>query len=152
IKDKLEVVPGVSRVIVVGNREPAMRVWLDNLKLSAYDLTVQDVVTSLKQQNVEIPTGRVEGKMREFTVYAKTDLSTVEDFKNVILAEKDNYLVKLDDVAEVDIAPANERYHVRYNNKTAVGIGIIKQSTANPLDISKSLNKVVNGLQRNLLD
>lgn len=150
VKDKLEVMPGVASVIVAGERKPAMRIWIDPLKLSAYRLTIQDVANALKHQNIAMPSGRLESKSLEFTVFTKTDLETVEDFENIILSDKDSYLLKLSDVAKIELGPRDERFIARYNSSNAIALGIVKQSTANPLDISKALKKIMPDLQADL--
>ncbi|MDM8535580.1 efflux RND transporter permease subunit [Desulfobacterales bacterium HSG17] len=150
IKDRFEIISGVSEAQILGGRAYAMRIWLDPLKLAALKVTVQDVETALSQQNIEIPGGRIESAAREFTILSDTGMNTVEEFKNLILRNEDGYLVKLQDVARVEIGPESDRSRLRSNGKNAVAIGIVKQSTANPLEISKALNKIIPEVKKDL--
>ncbi|TAL76381.1 MAG: efflux RND transporter permease subunit [Burkholderiaceae bacterium] len=139
VKTRLSVLPGAAEVRIYGERRPSMRIYVDRSKLAAYALTVQDVETALGQQNVLIPAGRIESSDREFSVVSTTDLQTVEQFRNVIVASVKGYSVRLGDVADVEIGPAEERILSRFNGREGLNIGITKQSTANPLDLSKAV-------------
>lgn len=138
VKTRLSVLPGAAEVRIYGERQPSMRIYVDRSKLAAYGLTVQEVETALSQQNVLIPAGRIESSDREFSVVSSTDLQTVEQFRNVIVANVKGYSVRLRDVADVQIGPAEERMLSRFNGNEGLNIGITKQSTANPLDLSKA--------------
>ncbi|MDX1300651.1 MAG: efflux RND transporter permease subunit, partial [Pseudomonas sp.] len=139
IKDRLQTIPGVSEVQIRGARTFAMRIWLDPEKLAAHNLTVQDVEDALRRQNVEIPAGRIESQQREFTVLSETDLNTPEQFNQLILDDSRGYLLRLADVGYAEIGARDERSIVRYKGQPAVSMGMIKQATANPLDISDGL-------------
>ncbi|TWC29436.1 multidrug efflux pump [Pseudomonas sp. SJZ079] len=140
VKDRLQVIPGVSEVQIRGGRSPAMRIWLDPEQLAAHGLTVQDVEDALRRQNVEIPAGRIESSQREFSLLSETDLRSAEEFDQLILDDSQGYLLRLADVGHAEVAPASTRSVVRYNGRPAVVIGMVKQATANPLDISDGLN------------
>ncbi|VXB80779.1 Multidrug transporter AcrB [Pseudomonas sp. 8BK] len=143
IKDRLQTIPGVSEVQIRGARTFAMRIWLDPEKLAAHNLTVQDVEDALRRQNVEIPAGRIESQQREFTVLSETDMNTPEQFNQLILDDSRGYLLRLADVGYAEIGAADERSIVRYKGQPAVSMGMIKQATANPLDISDGLAKAL---------
>ncbi|QLC74595.1 efflux RND transporter permease subunit [Pseudomonas sp. LPB0260] len=136
VKDRLQVIPGVSEVQIRGARSPAMRIWLDPERLAAHGLTVQDVEDALRRQNVEIPAGRIESRQREFNLLSETDLRSAEAFEQLILDDSRGYLLRLADVGRAEIGPASTRSVVRFNGQPAVVIGMVKQATANPLDIS----------------
>jgi len=139
IKDRLQTIPGVSEVQVRGARTFSMRIWLDPEKLAAHNLTVQDVEDALRRQNVEIPAGRIESREREFSVLSETDLRTPEQFNELILDDSQGYLLRLSDVGRAEVGPRDERSVVRFNGLPAVTLGLVKQATANPLDISDGL-------------
>ncbi len=143
IKDRLQTIPGVSDIRISGERRPAMRVWLDASRLAAQGLTPADVEAALRAQNLEIPSGRIEGSQREFSVLAETDLNTPVQFGDIILRDAGGLLVRLGDVARIEIGAADIRRNARYNGRDGVGIGIIKLSTANPLDVSKGVSRVL---------
>lgn len=140
IRDRLQTIPGVSEVQIRGARRFAMRIWLDPEKLAAHDLTVQDVEDALRRQNVEIPAGRIESVQREFTVLSETDLRTPEEFNDLILNDQRGYLLRLADVGHAEVGAADERSIVRFNGRAAVSLGLVRQATANPLEISDGLD------------
>jgi len=144
LKERIQRLPGVGSVIIAGERRYAMRVWLDPLRMAAHGLTTQDVEAAIRRENAEIPGGRVEGAEREFSVRTRGELSTPEEFGAIIVAQQENDNVRLRDVAEVNVGPADERTQVRYNGQTAVGLGIVKQSKASTVDVA---NDVRNALQ-----
>ncbi|WP_417534067.1 efflux RND transporter permease subunit [Marinobacterium stanieri] len=150
VKDPLQTVPGVASVMVAGERRYAMRIWLDPQKMAAYKIVPQDIESALSSQNVEIPAGRIESRDREFTVLAQTDLNTVEEFERIIIRNDNGYPVRVQDIANVEIAPASERNIARFNGDTAVALGVIKQSTANPLDVSSEVREMLVEIEQSL--
>ncbi|WP_062196659.1 efflux RND transporter permease subunit [Caldimonas taiwanensis] len=150
IKPRLQTVTGVADVLVRGEREYAMRVWLDPDRLAAYGVTVQDVEDALRRQNLEVPAGRIEGQQREFSVTAQTDLSTPEQFGQVALRQVAGYTVRLRDVARVELAAASERSSVRLNGQRSVSLGVIRQATANPLEVAEGVRAILPRLQQEL--
>ncbi len=143
VKDRLQNLDGVSDVRIFGERRYAMRLWLDRLRLAAYQLTPQDVAQALRDQNVELPAGRIESQSREFTVQAASDLRTPEEFDNLIISQQNNYLVRLKDVGRAELDAESTRVIARFNGKSAVALGVVRQSTANPLDIAKQVYAVL---------
>jgi multidrug efflux pump len=141
VKDPLQTVDGVANVMLFGDRRFAMRIWLDPARMAAYQVIPQDIENALRSQNVEIPAGRIESDQREFSVLAKTDLNTIEQFEDIIIRNDNNYAVKIRDVARVEIAPEDERRKSRFKGKSAVALGVVKQSTANPLDVSNGIQE-----------
>ncbi len=158
VKDPLQTVGGVANVRVVGERRYAMRIWLDRTLMAAFSVTPQEVEAALRSQNVEIPAGRIESQQRELTVLTQTDLNTEDQFEDIVLRNEEGYLVRLKDVATVEIAPEDERIISRFKGKSAVALGVVKQSTANPLDVSSGIrqrmaeleDKLPEGMQVNI--
>ncbi|MFP5344199.1 MAG: efflux RND transporter permease subunit [Gammaproteobacteria bacterium] len=150
VQDRLQTLPGVASVIIGGERRYAMRIWLDRERLAAYQLTPQDVEDALRNQNLEIPSGRIESSQREFSVLTETGLRTPEQFNRIIIREVGGYPVRLADVGSAEIGPADERNAVRVNGNPAVGLGVVKQSTANTLSVAQAvkqeLPRVIAGL------
>src|SRR5690606_8581776 len=149
VKDRIQQIPGVAQAQVFASTY-AMRVWIQPQRLAGFGLTPGDVEQALRSQNVEIPAGRVEGTDREFTVLPQTDLQTPEEFGNVILGESNGYLVRLKDVARIELGAQQERFRARYNGVNAVPLGITKQAVANPLEISEALEALIPQIQRTL--
>jgi multidrug efflux pump len=143
VADRLKTLPGVASVMVGGERKYAMRIWIDRERLAAYALTVQDVENALRRQNVEIPAGRVESTQREFTVLSESDLRTAEQFNRMILTESRGYPVRLRDVGSARLGALDERKVVRVNGNPAVGLGVVKQSTANTLEVARAVKREI---------
>jgi multidrug efflux pump len=150
VKPRLQTIPGVADVETGGDRRYAMRIWLDADRLAAYKLTVQDVEDALRRQNLEVPAGRIESQQREFNVTARTDLNTVREFAEVALRQVNGSVIRLKDVARIAEAAASERSRVRLNGLPAVSVGVIKQATANPLEVSAAVNAMLPRLQQDL--
>ena len=139
VKPRLQTLPGAADVRVFGERKFAMRIWLEPERLAAYGLTTADVEDALRRQNVEVPAGRIESREREFSVVSRTDLNKPEEFAGIVVRQVKGYPVRISDLGRVEIGAADERTAVRFNGKNAVALGVIKQATANPLDLSKAL-------------
>src|SRR5690606_3706829 len=150
VKDRLQTLPGVAEVRIFGERRYSMRLWLDPARLAAYNLTVQDVENALRRQNVEIPAGRIESVKREFTVLSETDLRTPEQFDNLIIREQGGYLVRLKDIGRAELGPTDERRVVRFNGNASIVRGVVKQATANPLDVSREVRAVLPAIVESL--
>ncbi|OJX14014.1 MAG: hypothetical protein BGO77_01460 [Caedibacter sp. 37-49] len=150
LESQLEVINGVSSVEIFGGGEYEMHIYLDPVKMASYQVTAEDVAQALKKQNIEKPAGRIITKDREITVTTKAALSTEKDFNNLIIFERDGYLVRLSDVGEAKLDAIDTRSRVRFNDKNAVAIGLIKQSIANPLDIARAVKKQLPRLREGL--
>ncbi|EHR71314.1 cation/multidrug efflux pump [Burkholderiales bacterium JOSHI_001] len=150
VKPRVQTVPGVADVQINGDRKFSMRIWLDPDKLAAYRLTTADVEDALRRQNLEVPAGRIESQQREFSVTARTDLNTEAQFGEVALKVASGYTVRLKDVARIEQAAASERTSVRLNGVPAISVGIIRNATANPLDIAAGVREVMPKIQLDL--
>jgi multidrug efflux pump len=150
VKPRLQTVPGVADVRINGDRAYSMRIWVDPDKLAAYRLTTQDVEDALRRQNLEVPAGRIESQQREFNVTARTDLNTEVQFGEVALKASNGFTVRLKDVARIEQAALNERSSVRLNGVPAVSAGIIRNATANPLDIAAGVRDVLPKVREDL--
>lgn len=150
VRDRLQNQPGVAQVSIFGGREYSMRIWVDRARLAAYNLTVQDVENAVRAQNTEIPSGRIESLDREFTVLAKTALQTPEEFENIVVKESDGFQVRLSQVARVEVAAADVRRSATYNGETSISLGVVKQATANPLEVAAAVRKTLDDLAPSL--
>ncbi len=153
IKPRMQTLPGAADARVFGERRYSMRIWLDRDRLAAYGLTVQDVEDAIRRQNVELPAGRIESRQREFAVVARTDLAQPAQFEDVVVrqpASADGYPVRIRDVGRVEVAAENERTSVRFMGKPAISLGLIKQATANPLDLKRGLDELLPRLEAEL--
>jgi multidrug efflux pump len=150
VKPVLQTAPGAADVTIFGQRQFSMQILLDAEKLAAYRLTIQDVEDALRRSNLEVPAGRIESNLREFNVTAATDLQRPQEFAQVILRTVNGYPVRIGDVAQVRQGPADERSSVRLNGRDAVGVGVIRQATANPLELSAGVMQLMVKLQKDL--
>lgn len=136
-KERLQNISGVGGVIIGGEKRKSIRIWLDTQKLAAYGLTIRDIEEAVSEKSVSIPSGRVEGGEREFSVFMEGELKTPREFEQLIIRTVGGIPVRIADVASVAYGPENERTLIRYNGKNCVGVGIIRQSKANALDVSR---------------
>jgi multidrug efflux pump len=149
--DSLSVVEGVALVRVGGALTYSMRIWLDREALAARALTVEDVEHALLRENVELPAGRVESVQREFNVRVARAYSTPDDFARLVVSRGANgHLIRLGEVARVEIGPADERTELRGNGESMVGLGIIQQSTANTLATARAVKEQVERIRPTL--
>lgn len=153
IVDQLTSVDGVSRVRLGGERRYAMRIWLDRTKLAARGLTIDDVEQALRAENVELPAGRLESTEREIGLRIARTYRSPADFAALVLKRGDKgYLVRLGEVAEVEIGPVERRSEFRADGIPNIGIGIIKQSKANTLEVARAVKAKVAAIGKTLPD
>ncbi|EGT3625910.1 MAG: efflux RND transporter permease subunit [Gammaproteobacteria bacterium] len=151
LADRFSVVDGVARMRIGGGKVYAMRIWLDRQALASRSLTVADVESALRAENVELPAGSIESKERHFTVRLERGYRTAEDFANLVITQgEDGYLVKLGDVARVEIGSEEERIMFRGNKEAMIGLGVSKQSTANTLEVARAVNALVDKINPTL--
>ncbi|WP_024326913.1 efflux RND transporter permease subunit [Thioalkalivibrio sp. AKL19] len=149
--DRLSVVDGVGLVRRGGARSYAMRIWVDREALAARELTVTDITDALQRENVELPAGRLDSLEREFTVRVERQYRTPEDFAGLVLKRGEGgQLVRLGDVAEVNIGADTERSEFRGNGEDMIGLGIIRQSNANVLEVANGVKAMAATLQDSL--
>ncbi|MSO54590.1 MAG: efflux RND transporter permease subunit [Rhodospirillales bacterium] len=148
--DRFSVIPGVGSVIINGERRYAIRVWLDRKGMAARQMTIDDITEALRKNNVEFPTGRIESVARELSVRMESTLRTAEEFRNLPVKEIDGYQVRLGEVAVVEVGAENARSEVRFNGQTAVGLGIIRQSKSNTVQLAEGVRAELELLKPNL--
>ncbi|MBO1895689.1 efflux RND transporter permease subunit [Shewanella sp. BF02_Schw] len=149
--DRFSVIDGVSTLRLGGGKVYALRIWIDRQALASRNLTVSDVEAALRSENVELPAGSIESKERHFTVRLDRVFKTAEDFSNLVIMQGDDgYLVKLSDVAKVEIGSEEERIIFRGNKEAMIGLGVSKQSTANTLEVARAANALVDKLNPTL--
>ncbi|MGA7307218.1 MAG: efflux RND transporter permease subunit [Rhodothermales bacterium] len=147
VKTRLQTVEGVGRAQVFGERRYSMRIWLDKAKLAARGLTVQDVQQAIQTRNVEIPAGRIESQRREFTVRSLGELKTPEEFSNLTVSSQGGQMIKLRDIARVELGPENDRSSLRFKGTSAVAIGVVRQSKANLIKVSDGIRAELPSIQ-----
>lgn len=150
LKERIQRLPGVGSVIIGGERRYAMRIWLNPLRMAAFNLTTQDVEAAIRRENAEIPGGRVEGAEREFAVRTRGELNTPEEFANIIVSQNEGDRVRLGDVADVQVGAEDERSLARFNGRPAVGLGIVKQSKASTVDVADVVRATLDELRASM--
>jgi multidrug efflux pump len=150
VKPRLQTVSGVADVRIFGERKYAMRVWLDPDKLAGYRMTTQDVEDAIRRSNLELPAGRIESQQREFSVTSQTDLTKPSQFEQIVIRNVNGFPVRLRDVARVQEGAADERSAVRLNGRRAISAGVIRQATANPLQLSEGVREMIPRLKADL--
>jgi multidrug efflux pump len=149
--DRFAVIPGVSQINVFGSGGPSMRVWIDPLAMAARGLTVTDIEAALRRENLELPAGRVESLDRDFQVRIARNYQTAEDFRNLVIAQgADEHLVRLGEIAAVEVGPRQIERMFRTNGGTTTGFGVVKQSTANTVEVLDGVKAEVDRLNGDL--
>jgi multidrug efflux pump len=150
IVDRLTKLPGVATVIIAGERRYSMRVWIDNRRLAAQDLTVADVHAALGRENVDIPSGRLESSDTEFTVRSLGELRAPSEFADLIIKNVKGRAVRVRDIARVEVGPESARKLVRFNGEPGIGLGVVKQSKGNTIDVADGIRAEVDKLRPEL--
>lgn len=153
VVDRLSVAEGVARVRLGGGRSYAMKVWLDRNAMAARQITVTDIEQVIRSENVELPAGEVESVDRDFEVRVARSFLTPDDFANLtIKASADGYLVKLHEVARVELGAEDDETEFRGGGVNMIGLGIVKQSKANTLDVAREAKKAIQQISQTLPD
>ena len=150
VKPRLQTVTGVADVRIYGERKYAMRVWLDTERMASYRLTSQDVEDAIRRSNLELPAGRIESQQREFSVTSQTDLIKASQFGDITIRNVNGFPIKIRDVAKVQEGAADDRSRVRLNGQASISAGVIRQATANPLELSKGVREMIPRLKQDL--
>jgi len=150
VKARLQSLPGVGSANIFGERRYSMRVWVEPQALSARGLTVQDIENAIVARNVEIPAGRIESTRREFSVRSLGELKTPQEFGEMVVASQGRQLIKLKDVARVELGPEDDRSIFRWTGRPSVAIGVVRQSKANLIDVAKRIREELPAIQQTL--
>ncbi len=148
LQERFQTIPEVSAVNILGQKRPAMRIWIDPDKLNAYRVSFSDIRLALNTENVEIPSGKIYGDNTELTIRALGRLATEKDFRDLIIRQDATGIVRLSDIAKVEIGPENDEFSWRLNGVNAVGISIIPQPGANYIKIADEFYKRLAEIQK----
>lgn len=152
IAQRLQTIPGVSSIQIWGQKKYAMRLWIDPNRLSSYSCTVRDVLDALKKQNVELPTGKLTGANTELTVKTKGNLSSAEEFNNIIVLSDGNKIVRFHDVGHAELGPENLETKMSESGLPMVALAVIPQPGTNYIDIANNFYKQYDQLKKDLPD
>lgn len=148
LQDKLQTIPEVSNINIFGQKRASMRIWNDPNKMNAYHISFADIRNALNKENVEIPSGKLYGDKTELTIRTIGKLTTEKDFNNLILKEDANGIVRLSDIAKVEIGPENDEQSWRLNGVPALGLAVIPQPGANYINIANEFNKRIEEIKK----
>jgi len=149
-KERLQTIPGVSQIAIWGEKKYSMRLWMDPAKLAAYNITPIDVRNALNRENIELPSGSIEGKNTELTVRTLGRLTTVDDFNNLIIKESTNSIIRFSDIGEAQLYPENDKSILRRDAIPMVGVVLIPQPGANFIQIADEFYKRLDQIKKDL--
>lgn len=149
-KERLQTIPGVSSVQIWGQKRYSMRLWMDPIKMASLKLAPSDVLLAVSRENVELPSGRIEGQATELTVRTMGRLSTVEDFNNLIIKDNGDQVVRFSDIGYAQLYPENDRTILRRDGIPGVALAIIAQPGANNIDIAERVYQRLDQIKRDL--
>ncbi|MBI5024136.1 MAG: efflux transporter outer membrane subunit [Candidatus Omnitrophica bacterium] len=143
IKDRLQTINGVSSIILGGAKRFAIRIWLDAQKMAARGITVLDVEQALKKQSVELPSGLVENRDRVLSIETRGELKTPREYNDLVIKQDGSTFVRLSDIGFAVVGVEDEKAIARFNSKPCIGIGVVKQSKANTIDVTRRVKKEI---------
>jgi len=150
LQEGLQTIPGVSTINIQGQRQYAMRLWIDPNKLTAQGVTATDIGAALNKENVELPAGKIEGNNTEVTIRALGKLSTEKDFNDLIIRSDSNRVVRLRDVGYAVLGSANEETIFKESGVPMIGLAIVPQPGANYVQIAKDFYKRLEQIKKDL--
>ena len=139
--DRLSILPGVASITIGGERKYAVRVWLNPDEMSARNITVNDVLVSINRENVEKPAGRLDSTNRELDLQMTSKLSSIGEFKNLLIKNIDGKKITLNDISRIEIGAETERGFLRANGEDAIGLGIVRQTKSNVLKVADAVKR-----------
>ena len=150
LQEKLQTIPGISSVVLYGQKRPAMRLWLNPDKMAAYNITPQDVNDALNKENVELPGGKLVGKSTEVLINTFGLLVTEEDFNNLIIKQTNDQVIKFSDIGEAVLGPENTETGVKLNGTEGISLALLPLPGANTIDIANEFYKRFDEIQKSL--
>lgn len=151
-KERLQTITGVSQVQIWGERKYSMRLWMDPAKLAAYNITPVDIRGALAKENIELPSGKIEGKNTELTVRTLGRLISVEDFNNLIIKQSNGILVRFKDIGYAELYPENDKSLLRRDGIPMVGVVLIPQPGVNHINIADEFYQRIEQIKKDLPD
>ena len=151
VKPQIESQPGVSSAQIYGAGQYAMRIWLDPLRMAAQKVTATDIRQALLNNNVQSAPGLIKAPLQEINITAQTDLTSPEQFNDLVVRNSNGYLTRIKDIGKAELGPENDNFSINIaGNKTAIVVGVIAQPTANALDVTKAVNALMPGIKASL--
>ena len=152
VKEQLQTIPDVSSVSIWGEKRYSMRLWLDPVKMAGYGITPVDVKNAINDQNLELPSGSIEGNTMELTLRTMGQMHTAKEFNNIILKEQNGQVVRFSDIGHAELGPADIKSYMKMNGVPMVGVVVIPQPGANHIDIADAVYERMEQMQKDLPD
>ena len=150
VKEQLQTIPDVSSVMIWGEKKYCMRLWLDPVKMSGYGVTPMDVKSALDRENVELPSGSIEGNTRELSIRTMGQMSTTEEFNNLVIKEAEGRIIRFSDIGRAELSARDIKSYMKMNGVPMVGIVVIPQPGANHIDIADAVHERMAIMEKDL--
>ncbi len=150
VKEQLQTIANVSSVVIWGEKRYSMRIWLDPVKMAAYGITPIDVKNAITNENVELPSGSIEGNTVELTLRTMGQMHTAKEFNNVILKEQNGNVVRVSDIGYAELGPADIKSYMKMNGVPMVGVAVIPQPGANHIEIADAVYERMRIMEKDL--
>ena len=152
VKEQLQTIQDVSSVMIWGEKKNCMRLWLDPVKMSGYGVTPMDVKSALDRENVELPSGSIEGNTRELSIRTMGQMSTTEEFNNLVIKEEEGRIIRFSDIGRAELSARDIKSYMKMNGVPMVGIVVIPQPGANHIDIADAVHERMKIMEKDLPD
>ena len=152
VKEQLQTIPDVSSVQIWGEKRYSMRIWLDPVKMAAYGITPVDIKNTITSENVELPSGSIEGNSMELTLRTMGQMHTAQEFNNIIIKEKDGNIVRIRDIGFAELGPADLKSYMKMNGVPMVGVVVVPQPGANHIEIADAVYDRMEQIKKDLPD
>lgn len=150
VKEQLQTIANVSSVGIWGEKRYSMRIWLDPVKMAAYGITPIDVRNAITSENVELPSGSIEGNTVDLTLRTMGQMHTAKEFNNIILKEQNGNIVRLSDIGYAELGPADIKSYMKMNGVPMVGVAVIPQPGANHIEIADAVYERMRIMEKDL--
>ena len=150
VKEQLQTIPDVSSVMIWGEKRYCMRLWLDPVKMSGYGITPMDVKSALDRENVELPSGSIEGNTTELSIRTMGQMHTTEEFNNLVIKEHQGRVVRFSDIGRAELSPRDLKGYMKMNGVPMVGVAVVPQPGANHIDISDAVHQRMEQMKKDL--
>ncbi|MBR5531306.1 MAG: efflux RND transporter permease subunit [Bacteroidaceae bacterium] len=150
VKEQLQTIPEVSSVMIWGEKRYCMRLWLDPVKMSGYSITPMDVKNALDRENVELPSGSIEGNTTELSIRTMGQMHTTEEFNNLVIKEQDGRIIRFSDIGRAELAPRDIKSYMKMNGVPMVGVAVVPQPGANHINIADAVHERMEQMRKDL--
>ncbi len=150
VKEQLQTIPDVSSVEIWGEKKYSMRLWIDPIKMSGYGITPMDVKNAVDRENVELPSGSIEGNTMELSIRTLGLMHTAEEFNNLIIKEDNNRIIRFSDIGRAELEARDLKSYMKMNGVPMIGVVVIPQPGANHIDIADEVYRRMETMQKDL--